>query len=287
MLVARRDPPFKSGDYDILHAPGHAAPRSSRIVMAFQLIGSLVAIPVGLASAYSVYQSNFSAEAKCNSLRANIIGVLDRSADASTLRALARRDVVAFETSCAAVDPDAVAAFKSLLADKIAPRPVAVAPPQQVREPVRQVEAPKAPVAKAPPPVAKSEAPRREAAAADAKWIASVRHALEHKRAERADVAEPQAVVPLAPGPQVFPQPLVIHGAAAAPAIAPALPAGVPVASAPAPSPDIVDHPVPPASIPDARAAGKAGPSKSPFGHRPLAREHPGGQSSRRSVAAA
>ena len=149
MLVARRDPPFESGDYDYSHAPAHAAPRSSRLIFVFQLIGSLLAIPVGLASAYSVYQSNFSAEAKCNSLRASIIGVLDRNGDASTLRTLARRDVVAFETSCAAVDPDAVAAFKSLLTAKVAP-PVAVAAPQPAaREPVRQVEAPKPPVAKA------------------------------------------------------------------------------------------------------------------------------------------
>ncbi len=142
MLVARRDPPFHSGAHEASHASGlhlgHAA-HPTRFMTALQVIGSLLAIPVGLASAYSIYHANFSAEAQCQSLRGNIIAMLDKSADASTLRMLVRRDVEVFETTCGAVDPDAVAAFKMLLARKTAaPAPVSVvSPPKLVaREPV-------------------------------------------------------------------------------------------------------------------------------------------------------
>ena len=65
--------------------------------------------------------------------------MLDKSTDASTLRMLVRRDVVTFETSCGAVDPDAVKAFKALL-QRPRPRPStppAAEPPKQVvQEPV-------------------------------------------------------------------------------------------------------------------------------------------------------
>ena len=47
--------------------------------------------------------------------------MLDKNVDAHTRHMLARHDVEAFEKTCANVDPDATAAFKSLLsADKTA-----------------------------------------------------------------------------------------------------------------------------------------------------------------------
>ena len=119
MLVARRDPPLHSGEYDGSRMRGHG---HSRFMTAVQVISTLVAIPVGLASVYSIYRSNFTAEARCETLRGSIISMLDKSTDASTLRMLLRRDVVTFETSCGAVDPDAVKAFKALLAAKAAPK---------------------------------------------------------------------------------------------------------------------------------------------------------------------
>ncbi len=110
-----------------MHA-GHGVPRSrlSRFTGAVQLLGSLIGIPIGLVSAYSIYHSNFSVEASCQSLRANIIGMLDKKADAATLRALVRRDVVSFERDCAAVDTDAVTAFKTLLAEPVPAKPAPV-----------------------------------------------------------------------------------------------------------------------------------------------------------------
>ncbi|MGI8526868.1 MAG: hypothetical protein ACR2K5_11960 [Pseudolabrys sp.] len=87
----------------------------SRLTGALQLLGSLIGIPLALASGYSIYKSNFSADASCQSLRASIISMLDKKADASTLRMLVHRDVVTFERECGAVDAEAVAAFKSLL----------------------------------------------------------------------------------------------------------------------------------------------------------------------------
>ena len=96
MLVASRDPPLYSGAHEVSHISGHHAahaPHATRFMTALQLIGSVLAIPVGLASGYSIYHANFSPEARCQSLRANIISMLDKSADASTLRMLVRRDV--------------------------------------------------------------------------------------------------------------------------------------------------------------------------------------------------
>ena len=81
------------------------------------VIGSLLAIPVGLGSAYSIYRANFSVETTCQSLRADIISMIDKRVDAGTRRILARRDVEKFEQSCGAIDPDATAAFKTLLAN--------------------------------------------------------------------------------------------------------------------------------------------------------------------------
>jgi hypothetical protein len=294
MLVARRDPPLQTDAADHLSAYGHPVRHTSRFMTAVQVISTLVAIPVGLASVYSIYRSNFTVEARCATLRGNIVSMLDKSADASTLRMLVRRDVVTFETDCGAVDPDAVKAFKTLLTAKAAPAPAVAPPPQAAREPSRQAEPvksaapPKAAVVEAKPAEVKpAEAKpiRRDAATSDANWIASVRDALVHTPApEDATVkappeaqprpavvnAAPVAQAPVVPQPAVQPQApaqaSVVHEAppislaapaASAPTVAPALPEPVPVAAAPTPA-AAADHPVPPGSIPDAQSAAKA-----------------------------
>jgi hypothetical protein len=212
----------------------------------------VLAIPVGLASGYSIYHANFSPEARCQSLRANIISMLDKSADASTLRMLVRRDVVAFEGSCGAVDPDAVAAFQTLLA--AGPARAAAAPAQVAPLPAPQ---PKAAVAKSAPvkstQAAAAKPVRRDAAASDANWLAAVRRALIHAPVTRVEAAETPAVAPAAARP-ITPQVHIRH-ATRAPALspaapAPALPPAASVATVPAPPVD-AEHPVPPAPIPD------------------------------------
>src|SRR5262249_13804938 len=121
MLVARRDPPLHVDARDAVspNFQGYSTPKASklaRFVTVIQMTGSLLAVPVGIASAYSFYRANFSPEPTCQSLRNNIVGMLDKSVDAATRRVLVRRDVEAFEKTCGAVDPDAPAAFKKLLA---------------------------------------------------------------------------------------------------------------------------------------------------------------------------
>ena len=133
MLVARRDP---IGDHGTQDRP-LAHSRLPRVVSLLQMAGTVVGIPVALASGYSVYHSNFSPEAVCQGLRSNIVSVLDKSADAATLRALVRRDVVSFEQNCKSVDPDAVAAFKSLLNAKPAVAKAPVPSPQAACLPIR------------------------------------------------------------------------------------------------------------------------------------------------------
>ena len=120
MLVATRD---HDPHAHAVHF-GPAMPRRSlaaHFTGAVQLVGSLVGIPLALIGGYSTYHANFSPEAKCQALRGNIVSVLDKKTDASTLRLLVQRDVVTFERECGAVDADAAAAFKTLLASDKAP----------------------------------------------------------------------------------------------------------------------------------------------------------------------
>jgi hypothetical protein len=139
MLVATRDPMPAPGAHDGSSRPPHHPPgsRSSRFMTAMQIAGSVLAIPVGLASAYSVYRANFSVDTTCQSLRANIISMLDKKLDPTTQRMLVRHDVETFEKACRSVDPDAEAAFRTLLAiGKSAPAHVA-APMKHVEMPAR------------------------------------------------------------------------------------------------------------------------------------------------------
>jgi hypothetical protein len=308
MLVAKRDP-FHAGVHDASfhqdaapHAGG-AAPRLARAMGALQIVGTLLAIPVGIGSAYSMYRANYSVESTCQSLRTNIVVMLDKSVDPSTRHMLVRRDVEAFERSCGAVDPDARAAFKALLAADKAPAPVSTASVRHA-EPrpeslVRKVEpradvtvkepaakdlpmkdlAAKQPVAHMAAIAAEAEPIKRDVAASDAVWLAAVRGALVSHAADPAPTADADApTTPThTPAPVRMPareahslgemptQPMTIGPPTAAPALPPALS----VAAVPAPRVD-ADHPVPPAPIPEmtpANATNADGPSRSRFGN--------------------
>src|SRR6476659_7457496 len=102
MLVARRHPPFHVYARDTVPvsfaaSPGSKPPRVVRLVTVIQMIGSLIAVPVGIGSAYTFYRANFSPETTCQSLRSGIIAMLDKGVDASTRRIVVRRDVESFE----------------------------------------------------------------------------------------------------------------------------------------------------------------------------------------------
>ena len=258
MLATRRDPVFDHGSPDAslpphpgpdLHRPA-ATPAFARFIAGVQILGTVLAIPLGLASGYSIYHANFSPEAKCGSLRANIISMLDKNADATTLRLLVRRDVDTFERSCAAVDPDAVAAFKTLLT-----KPTAVATAPKSVKAVKEAKAVRP--AKVEKKVEKKVAHAAPAehvthAKADADWLAAVRRALvEHGPVTRAQAAE--APAQFAPAPMVPPMAQPMGTPLPAPArtqAAPPLPPATAVADTAA-SKSNESHPVPPALIPD------------------------------------
>ena len=132
---------------------------SSRFTSSVQFLGSFVGIPLALLGGYATYSSNFSVEAKCQSLRTSIVSMLDKKADPSTLRLLMQRDVAAFQRDCGEVDPDAVAAFKNLLVAERTPaaRPAKVeTKTESVKaEPVKAESAPKTDAS------AKAEAPKK------------------------------------------------------------------------------------------------------------------------------
>src|SRR5262249_56838585 len=119
MVVARRDPPLHVDARDAAspNFSAYPAPKASklaRFVTVIQMTGSLLAVPVGIASAYSFYRANFSPETTCQNLRNNIVAFLHHSVHVTTRRALVRRDVGTFEKTCGTVDPEATPAFKTL-----------------------------------------------------------------------------------------------------------------------------------------------------------------------------
>jgi hypothetical protein len=124
MLIATRDDRVRHDALPAAPQFGPAAPArslSSRFTSSVQVVGSFVGIPLALLGGYATYTSNFSVEAKCQSLRGSIVSMLDKKADPSTLRLLMQRDVAIFQRDCGEVDPDAVAAFKNLLVAERAP----------------------------------------------------------------------------------------------------------------------------------------------------------------------
>jgi len=274
MLVARRDP-FHPGAHDAPFAQDAAGgtPRLVRTVGMLQVIGSLLAIPVGLGSAYSIYRANFSVETTCQSLRADIISMIDKRVDAGTRRILARRDVEKFEQSCGAIDPDATAAFKTLLAnDKpatAAAAPVAApVPAAPAKDVARKVEPHPRTAGKMPDAAwPGTERAHREAGVSDTQWLDAVRQALVTHEAAAAEAVK-APVVPAAPPvlrpalreaavPVTTPAVAVPAPVQAAPPMAPALPPASAVSApaavvAPPPAPKAdADHPVPPSAIPD------------------------------------
>lgn len=283
MLVARRDP-FHPGAPDMSYGQGGdaaigRAPRLARTVSMIQVVGSLLAIPVGLASGYSIYRANFSADTTCHGLRGSIVSMIDKSMDAATRRMLVSRDVERFEQDCGAIDPEATAAFKRLLASDKPAAPVAApvvrrvdAPPQ---EQVRKVEArpqaiaKQAPVAAAPATV--GERARRDPAVSDAQWLDAVRHALVPHDAEPAVVKTPDAVLHAQwPGqqeaalpPRAAPAPAAPVAAPVAASAAPALPPAATLAAPLVARPD-ASHPVPPGAIPDPVDMAAAEPAEHP-----------------------
>ncbi len=157
MLVATREDRVRHDARPLAPQFGPAEPvrsLSSRFTSSMQFVGSFVGIPLALLGGYATYTSNFSIEAKCQSLRTSIVSMLDKKADPSTLRLLMQRDVGTFQRDCGEVDPDAVAAFKNLLVAERAPaaRPAKV---ETKAEPTKAEPAAKADIA------AKTEMPKK------------------------------------------------------------------------------------------------------------------------------
>jgi hypothetical protein len=257
MLTATRDP-FHPGAPDASLSRHDHASRLTRTFTVLQVVGSLLAIPIGLASAYSIYRTNFSVETTCQGLRANIVTMLDKGVNATTRRMLVRRDVEAFERSCGAVDPDATTAFKALLAaDQAVPVALTAAPAVDVKpkEPVRQAEPrpaapPKQQAAKANPVAAEAVASaRRDDPVSDALWLDGVRQALVIHTP--APVQRPMPQESALPAPAVAaPTPVVLP-------VAPALPPPTSLAPPAAQQAD-ADHPVPPSAIPESASSDNA-----------------------------
>ena len=184
MLVAKRDP-FHAGAEDVAVPPRNgAAPRFGRAMSALQIAGTLMAIPAAIGSTYSVYRANFSVEATCQSLRANIVAILDKGVDATAQHMLVRRDVEAFQATCGGIDPDATAAFKVLLTGEKKSVPVAsprlapvatVAPPRADAKPEAVVRKAEPRPAAVPKQSAAATAPGRVRSQADTTRCCHVR----------------------------------------------------------------------------------------------------------------
>jgi hypothetical protein len=276
MLSERRDPNFDHEtravsypQYDAAHHARSSTPRFARFVSGVQLLGAMLGIPLALASGYSIYHVNFSPEATCGALRINIISMLDQNADATTLRRLVRRDVASFERACGSVDPDAVAAFKKLLAKpqmaSASERHDNVSVKQAVRRPAaKEGIAPHRMHEVAGATATRTESEhrvadqagrgadaRRSKREADADWLSAVRQALiKHGPATRVPAAEtPTVGTPPAEARPVDRPPRQPPLAHARVQDAPPRPTTT-IVSVPTPAREAApDHPVPPALI--------------------------------------
>jgi hypothetical protein len=198
-MSARREPTFHAaGRADDHHAPAPAvhpgqpiksASHFTRFISGFQAISTLIGVPLALASGYTLYRTNFAPETGCANLRASIVSMLDKNVDPATRRMLVKRDVEAFERNCGGFDPDAQAAFRTLLATDKA---IAQAAPAAAKP------APKPAVVAR--DVAKDEVKKAEPAKEAAKETtkAELRPAIVEKKAVAA-VAEPEAAAQVKP----------------------------------------------------------------------------------------
>jgi len=308
-MAARREPTFHGvGRADDHHPsvasihPGQpikSASHFTRFISGFQAVSTLIGVPLALASGYTLYRTNFAPETGCANLRASIVSMLDKNVDPATRRMLVKRDVEAFERSCASFDPDAQAAFRTLLATdkavaqaapvaKPAPKPAVVAKEdvkkaepakESAREAVKAELRPaiveKKSVAAVAEPEAAAQAASEAAPMSDSRWLDAVRHALKTDQPAEADeraavrkVAKQEPVVPNKPGEPVLnpgwtvaapPVQPVAQGAAAP------LPPAVAVSDTQRTMPADPNRPVPPAAIPatqfDAAHGGSKGES--------------------------
>ena len=109
--------------------------RLEKLTTALQLVGAALALPAGGAGVYSVYNTYFSSNSVCQSLRNNALDTLEKNIPSEAKRALLTDDAAKFEANCAATDPTANAIFQAALHDLEQPpaRPArrAAAPPPQ------------------------------------------------------------------------------------------------------------------------------------------------------------
>jgi len=207
MLVATRDPMHRPGAPDPssqrderIHV---APPKTGRVLSLLQLCGSFLAIPVALGSAYSVYNANFSPDTQCQQLRASIIAMIDKKIDAATRRMLVRRDVEIFEKSCGSFDPDAKAAFVTLL--QAQPRTVPERPVAAPKAEPSKAEAVKAEPVKAEP--IKAEPIKAEPAKSEVRKIEITRPDAAKVEAPKAETAKAEPVKTEAPAKDVARKP--------------------------------------------------------------------------------
>lgn len=293
-MAARREPTFHDvGRADDHHPsvasihPGQpikSASHLTRFISGFQAISTLIGVPLALASGYTLYRTNYAPETGCANLRASIVSMLDKNVDPATRRMLVKRDVEAFEQSCASFDPDAQAAFRTLLAAdkavaqaapvaKPAPKPAVVAKEdvkkadpakEAVKAELRPAIVEKKSVVAEPEVAAEAAAPM-----SDSRWLDAVRHALKSDQPAEGDerpavrrVVKQEPVVPNKPGEPVLnpgwtvtapPVQPVAQGAAAP------LPPAMAVSDTQRTVPADPNRPVPPAAIPAAQYGGANG----------------------------
>lgn len=308
-IAARREPTFhgvaRADDHHspapIVHPgqPIKSASHFTRFISGFQAVSTLIGVPLALASGYTLYRTNFAPETGCANLRASIVSMLDKNVDPATRRMLVKRDVEAFEQSCASFDPDAQAAFKTLLAAdkavaqaapvaKPAPKPAVVAKEAVIaKEDVKKAEpakenakeavktelrpaiVEKKSVAAVAEPEVAAQAASEAAPMSDSRWLDAVRHALKTEQPAEGDerpavrkVVKQEPVVPNKPG-----EPVLNPGwTVAAPPVQPVaqgtaapLPPAMAVSEPQRTIPADPNRPVPPAAIPAAQYVGANG----------------------------
>jgi hypothetical protein len=92
-----------------------------RLVTLLQICGAALGIPAAAAGSYTAYKTFFSPEATCQSLRTNILAIMERRIAPDAKHTLLRKDVTEFDKTCGDSDPDARAIFQAALQDATPP----------------------------------------------------------------------------------------------------------------------------------------------------------------------
>jgi hypothetical protein len=102
---------------------------ADHLVKLLQMTGAALAIPAAAAGTFAAYQGYFSTDVRCQKLRNDIVGIMERNVAPDTKRSLLKKEVTEFDKLCGEADPEARAIFQAAMSEHPAETTHAAAAP--------------------------------------------------------------------------------------------------------------------------------------------------------------